>query len=88
MKLLLDAGALIDAKSCNGGTPLMRAIETSQKTIIKQLLERGWVILETTSVSQCPTSEINQLLLNFNFNTRPHIVVDNYIILLCPTISL
>ena len=84
MKLLLDAGALIDAKSCNGGTPLMRAIETSQKTIIKQLLERGWVILETTLVSQCPTFERNltmQLLLNLNFITRPHIVVDNYIIL-------
>ena len=43
VKLLLDAGANIDAQSCNGGTPLMRAIETSQKTIIKLLLERGYV---------------------------------------------
>lgn len=43
VKVLLDAGANIDAQSCNGGTPLMRAIETSQKTIIKLLLERGYV---------------------------------------------
>ena len=41
VRLLLDAGANIDAQSCNGGTPLMRAIETSQKNIIKLLLERG-----------------------------------------------
>ena len=41
VRLLLDAGANIDAQSSNGGTPLMRAIETSQKTIIRLLLERG-----------------------------------------------
>ena len=43
VRLLLDAGANIDAQSCNGGTPLMRAIETSQKNIVKLLLERGSV---------------------------------------------
>lgn len=42
MKLLLDAGANIDAQSVNGGTPIMRAIETSQKEIVKLLLERGY----------------------------------------------
>lgn len=41
VKLLLDAGANIDAQSINGGTPLMRAIETSQKEIVKLLIERG-----------------------------------------------
>ena len=41
VKLLLDAGANINAQSFNGGTPLMRAIETSQKVIVKLLLERG-----------------------------------------------
>lgn len=45
MKLLLDAGANIDAQSVNGGTPLMRAIETSQKDIVKLLLERGYEFL-------------------------------------------
>ena len=41
MKLLLDAGGNIDAQSINGGTPLMRAIETSQKDMVKLLLEKG-----------------------------------------------
>lgn len=41
VKLLLDFGANIDAQSVNGGTPLMRAIETSQMGIIKLLLGRG-----------------------------------------------
>ena len=42
VKLLLDAGANIDAQSVNGGTPIMRAIETSQKDIVKLLIERGY----------------------------------------------
>ena len=42
MKLLLDAGANIDAQSVNGGTPIMRAIETSQKEVVKLLIERGY----------------------------------------------
>ena len=41
VKQLLDWGATIDAQSINGGTPLMRAIETSQRDIVKLLLERG-----------------------------------------------
>lgn len=41
VRLLLDAGANIDAQSVNGGTPLMRAIETSQKEIVKLLIEKG-----------------------------------------------
>ncbi len=41
VRLLLDAGGNIDAQSVNGGTPLMRAIETSQRDMIKLLLERG-----------------------------------------------
>ena len=43
MKLLLDGGGNIDAQSVNGGTPLMRAIETSQKDMVKLLLEKGCV---------------------------------------------
>ena len=42
MKLLLDAGANIDAQSVNGGTPIMRAIETSQKEVVKLLIDRGY----------------------------------------------
>ena len=42
VNLLLDAGANIDAQSVNGGTPIMRAIETSQKEIVKLLIERGY----------------------------------------------
>lgn len=41
MKLLLDHGANVDAQAVNGGTPLMRAIETSQKVVVKLLLDRG-----------------------------------------------
>ena len=44
MKLLLDAGANIDAQSVNGGTPIMRAIETSQKDVVKLLIDRGCVL--------------------------------------------
>ena len=43
MRLLLDAGAAVDAQSVNGGTPLMRAVQTSQAAIVKLLLERGFV---------------------------------------------
>ena len=43
MRLLLDAGCNIDAQSVNGGTPLMRAIETSQREMVKLLLEKGYV---------------------------------------------
>lgn len=41
MKLLLDKGAHIDSQSYNGGTPLMRSIESSQREIVKLLMERG-----------------------------------------------
>ena len=43
VRLLLDAGAAVDAQSVNGGTPLMRAVQTSQSAIVKLLLERGFV---------------------------------------------
>ncbi len=43
VRLLLDAGCNIDAQSVNGGTPLMRAIETSQRDMVKLLLEKGYV---------------------------------------------
>jgi ankyrin repeat protein len=41
VKLLLNHDANIDAQAINGGTPLMRAIETSQKEIVKLLIEKG-----------------------------------------------
>lgn len=65
VKLLLDAGADIDAQSVNGGTPLMRAIETSQKTMVKLLLEKGWDTQKVytqymflASACVCPSIEI------------------------------
>ena len=51
MKLLLDAGANIDAQSVNGGTPIMRAIETSQKDVVKLLIERGYDAISFLSPS-------------------------------------
>lgn len=41
MRLLLDKGATIDYQSFNGGTPLMRAIESSQREIVKLLMQKG-----------------------------------------------
>ena len=43
MKVLLDAGANMDVQSANGGTPLMRAIESTQRDIVKLLIDRGYV---------------------------------------------
>ena len=40
-ELLLKNGALLDAQSFNGGTPLMRAIESSREHIVKFLLSKG-----------------------------------------------
>ena len=40
----MDAGANIDAQSSSGGTALMRAIESSQKSIVKLLLGHGLVL--------------------------------------------
>lgn len=45
MKLLLAAGTNINAQSASGGTALMRAIESSQKAIVKLLLGQGYVKL-------------------------------------------
>lgn len=42
VKLLLDNGAMVDSQSYNGGTPLMRSIESSQREIVKLLMERGY----------------------------------------------
>lgn len=49
---MLGAGACIDSQSFNGGTPLMRAIETSQRSIIKLLLEKGYDILQHLYLEQ------------------------------------
>ena len=47
VKLLLSKGVNLDTQSYNGGTPLMRAIETSQKSIVKLLIEGGYVSMYT-----------------------------------------
>ena len=37
----MAAGANIDAQGANGGTPLMRAIESTQRSTVKLLIDRG-----------------------------------------------
>ena len=41
VKLLLDNGADIDAQAFNGGTPLMRAIESSKQAVVSYLISKG-----------------------------------------------
>ena len=41
VKLLLDHGADIDNQAINGGTPLMRAIESSKEAVVSYLISKG-----------------------------------------------
>lgn len=41
VELLLRHGAEMDATAMNGGTPLIRAIETSSIDVVTYLIERG-----------------------------------------------
>ena len=38
---LLDKGAHLEAKTLNGATPIMRAIETSKPEIVQYLVDKG-----------------------------------------------
>lgn len=41
VKLLLDRGAELDAQTINGGTPIMRAIESSREDVVEFLIAKG-----------------------------------------------
>lgn len=41
VKLLLESGAVVDAKTSHGVTPLMRAIQSCRPECVKLLLEAG-----------------------------------------------
>lgn len=41
IELLLKAGAAVDAAALNGGTPLMRAIQSSRPSCVDVLLQAG-----------------------------------------------
>ena len=43
VQFLLDRGAEIDAQTINGGTPLMRAIESSREAVVELLISKGLV---------------------------------------------
>ena len=43
VQLLLENGAEMDAQTINGGTPLMRAIESSRETVVELLISKGCV---------------------------------------------
>ena len=41
IELLLNNGAILDAQSYNGGTSMMRAVESSKEDVVKYLVEKG-----------------------------------------------
>lgn len=41
VQVLLDSGAHLDAVALNGGTPVMRAIESCHPDVVQLLIERG-----------------------------------------------
>lgn len=41
VQYLLDNGAELDAQTTNGGTPIMRAIESSRESVVSFLIGRG-----------------------------------------------
>ena len=43
VQLLLEHGAEMDAQTINGGTPLMRAIESSRESVVEFLISKGYV---------------------------------------------
>ena len=40
-RYLLDHGAELDVQAANGGTPIMRAIESSRENVVSFLIEKG-----------------------------------------------
>lgn len=52
VQLLVDSGADIDAQAINGGTPLMRSIESSKLDVVCYLISKGWEFMFYTSL--CP----------------------------------
>ena len=45
VQFLLDRGADLDAQTANGGTPLMRAVESSRESVVSFLIGKGYVSL-------------------------------------------
>lgn len=45
VEFLLNNGALLDAQSSNGGTPIMRAIESSKPDVVQFLIDKGLVLI-------------------------------------------
>lgn len=43
VQFLLENGAEMDAQTINGGTPLMRAIESSREAVVELLISKGFV---------------------------------------------
>jgi len=43
VQLLLENGAEIDAQTISGGTPLMRAVESSREAVVELLISKGFV---------------------------------------------
>ena len=43
VQFLLEQGAEIDGQTINGGTPLMRAIESSREAVVELLISKGFV---------------------------------------------
>ena len=41
VQYLLDKGAELDAQTANGGTPIMRAIESSRESVVSFLIGKG-----------------------------------------------
>ena len=41
VQLLVERGAEIDAQTINGGTPVMRAIESSRESVVDYLISKG-----------------------------------------------
>ena len=42
IEFLLNNGALLDVQSSNGGTPIMRAIESSKPGVVQFLIDKGF----------------------------------------------
>ncbi len=43
VRFLVEKGAEMDAQTTNGGTPIMRAIESSREGVVLFMIEKGYV---------------------------------------------
>ena len=61
--MLLERGAELDTQTFSGGTPLMRAIESSREGVVEFLISKGCVVLYNSISGEGGSSSIDSAVM-------------------------